>query len=201
MIKCNRLFVFICLICVSQAFGAGVSQVTNGVYVVVAAWGEDGAVTNEPIPFEDKIIFKLFNDKTNRLEAFNYPRDPAFGLKIKMLDAHGKEVLKTELGKKFGSRWNQLYGFGDTHLQTAFAYGSYKDDPGLGGAQILPPASKLFQMQIPGIYTLEMQMQIFRHTGSNDLEEQHRNLICFSPVKIQVEKPNGDGTLHATKAL
>jgi len=44
-------------------------------------------------------------------------------------------------------------------------------------------------MDKPGIYTLEIQMQMFRYVSSYDPVERSKGLFRFSPVKIQVEKP------------
>jgi len=114
--------------------------------------------------------------------------DIRYGTKIKMTDSEGKKVSKTSLGKRFGSRFDSLHLITDSKVGSTEAWGSYKDNPGLGGALFLPKPEELFQMDKPGIYTLEIQMQMFRYASSYDPVERSKTLFRFSPVKIKVEK-------------
>jgi hypothetical protein len=67
---------------------------------------------------------------------------------------------------------------------------SYKDNPGGEGETIfLRKPDDFFQVEKPGIYTLEIQMQMFRYVSSYDPVERSKWLFRFSPVKIRVEKP------------
>jgi hypothetical protein len=58
----------------------------------------------------------------------------------------------------------------------------------LGGARFLPTPQELFQIEKPGIYKLEIQMQMFC-PNSESVNKWHKELFQFSPVKIKVEKP------------
>ena len=110
---------------------------------------------------------------------------------MRMTGPDGKEVSKTGLGDIWGSgsKWNQLHSYKDSKLSSIFA-GPYRPDVGAGGGQWLPASKDLFEMEKPGIYKLEIQMQMFRHTASTDSGEEYRNLIRFSSIIIKVEKPN-----------
>ena len=77
----------------------------------------------------------------------------------------------------------------DSMAGNTTAWGSYKDNLGLGGALFIHAPSELFQMEKPGIYTLEIQMQMFQYVASYDPVERSKTLFRFSPVKIKVEKP------------
>jgi hypothetical protein len=77
----------------------------------------------------------------------------------------------------------------DSKVGRTEAWGSYKDNPSLGGALFLPKPEDLFQIDKPGTYTLEIQMQMFRYVASYDPVERSKTLFRFSPVKIKVEKP------------
>lgn len=66
------------------------------------------------------------------------------------------------------------------------AQGTYDVADGVSGP-LLPAAKDLFQIDKPGIYTLEIQMQMFQiHKNTN---QWTRELIRFSPIKIKIEKP------------
>jgi hypothetical protein len=78
----------------------------------------------------------------------------------------------------------------DSKVANTVAQGSYRDNPGGEGETIfLRKPNDFFQMERPGIYTLEIQMQMLRYTPSTDPEVQHKNIIRFSPIKVKIEKP------------
>ncbi len=117
----------------------------------------------------------------------SYP-DSQYGLRIKMTDSEGHEVPKTTLGKRCGSKFDSLRLITDSKVGTAIAQGSYKDNPE-GETIILRKPDEFFQMDKPDIYTLEIQMQMFRYVASYDPVERSKTLFRFTPVKIKVVKP------------
>jgi len=183
----------------SNALAAELSQPTNGVYLVIGGFHHDlvGIMTNKPMRFDDRLVFLTFCD-TGKIEL-SYPLDPAYGVKINMTDANGKEVSKTGLGKRFGSKFDRLHSVTDTRPYPILAWGAYKDNLGLGGARFfesypvngrvsdLTPKD-LFEMKEPGVYTLEIQMQMF-YFNPHSTNAWQRDLFQFSPIKIKVEKP------------
>ncbi len=171
----------ICALWLVHAFGAGFSETNNGIYLVV---GGSVSATNEPIRFDERLAYMPFC--TNGDVPLSCS-GPAYCVKIKMFARDGKEVPKTSLGQSYGSKFDQLHSYKDAHLGGICACGPYQ---GMLG-ELLAPPNKLFLMEKPGVYTLEIQMQMFRHTPSLDTNEWARNLIRFSPIKIKVEKPSG----------
>ncbi len=184
----NRLTISILIYLTSamQIFAVEMSEITNGLYLAIGAWRQAPTsgqlVTNETIRFDDKIAWCVFF-KDGKMEI-NYP-DAIHGVKIKMLDSDGNELAKTELGKSFGSKWEHLHSYKNTKLGSIDAWGEYNP---YQNWRFLSPPQDLFVIKKPGIYTLEIQMQMFRHSGSGDPDVWFKNLIHFSPVKIKVEK-------------
>ena len=181
------------------AFATGLSLQTNGIYLAISGWppDADGIVTNEPIRFDKLLVFMPFCD-TSKVELI-YPLDPAYGVKIEMIAPGGKEAPRTTLGKRFGSKFDRLHSITDTRPYPIDAGGSYRDNEGLGGARFfnnypvgtVQPAltpRDLFEMKAPGVYTLEIQMQMFRFDPKST-NAWNEELIRFSPVRIKVEKP------------
>lgn len=182
------LAVFICLISLSEAFATGISAITNGFYLVIAGDRPNsiGVITNEPIRFDDRLLWMPFCD-TREIEL-SYPADPAYRMKIKMTDTNGNELPKTALGKTFGSKFDSLRSFTDTRPYPFIVGGAFKDNPSLGGARFLPTPKDLIQIEKTGIYTLEIQMQMF-YSNPQSTNALHKDLFQFSPVTIKVEKP------------
>jgi hypothetical protein len=167
----------ICAVWSIQVFGAGFSETNNGIYLVIGG----SASTNEPIKFDEKLAYMPFCNTGSVFLSY-----PGYDyIKIKMFSPSGSEVPKTLKGQIFGCKFDQLHDYKDTHLGGIGASGPYLGM--LSG--LLPRPNELFIMEKPGIYTLEIQMQMFRHTGSLDTNEWARNLIRFSPIIIKVEKP------------
>jgi hypothetical protein len=172
-----------------QMFAQGMSATTNGIYLVVdAAWHvTDWPPTNKPVRFDDRLVWMTFCD-TGKVDL-SFP-DARYGMKIKMADSDGKEVPETAFGGRwFGSKFDSLHLITDSKVGNTEAWGSYKDNPGLGGALFLPKPKELFQMEKSGVYTMEIQMQMFRYVPSYDPIERSKTLFRFSPIKIKVEKP------------
>jgi hypothetical protein len=186
-----------------QALGANLSAITNNLYLAVQGWSHKstGLDTNKVIQFDDELNWCPFCI-TGHVEL-NYP-NPTHGIKIKMWNKEGKEVPKTSLGETYGSKWSQLHSPLDNDRHniggiTAWRGRYYESDIFTG--PILPSPNELFQMDESGVYTMEIQMQMFRHPNSNDTNEWAHNLFGFPPIKIKVEKPpetsNGQTNLPA----
>jgi len=175
-----------------EIFAVGLSAPTNGVYLAVVGWthfGESklGPNTNEIIPFDSQLGWLPFSN-TGMVRVW-FPSEPAYLAKVKMFDSDGKEVSKTSVGKSFGSKWSGLHDYRDAKCEFVFARGSYQDNRDLGGCNFLSTPKELFKMKKPGIYTMEIEMQMFRYVATTNVDEWSRNLIHFSPIKIKVEKP------------
>jgi len=179
MKKIILLFAFL-LLNRGQLF-AEISATTNELFLAVA-----GYHSISPIRFDERLVWLPF---CNTGEVTLNGVSPEHGVKIMMWDESGKPVSRTALGESYGSKWDQLHSYKDASIYTVLAGGPYAENHDLGGGKFLPPPKDLFQMDQPGVYTLEIQMQMFRHVASSDASEWTRNLIRFPPVRLKVEKP------------
>ena len=108
---------------------------------------------------------------------------------MRMFGPDGKEVKKTWTGRDFGTKWEKLHSYKDTKLQPIWAWGSFEENKGESSGSNLPPPQELFQMEESGIYTMEIEIQVFRYVPTKDTELWFKNLLRFSPIRIKVEKP------------
>lgn len=167
-----------------QAFGTVLTGISNGLYIAIGV----PRGTNELIRFDEKLVWHPFS-KIGEVEL-NYS-DPEYGLKIRMIGPDGKTVAKTALGRRFGTKFESVQRYEDAfhgwHMGNVTAKGEYdaRDAP-LSGP-LLPSAKELFQMAESGVYTLEIQMQMFQIIKQTN--SWTRKLIRFDPVKLKIEKP------------
>jgi hypothetical protein len=186
--------VSICVLAMSLALSSkamvGVSAHTNGVYVAMGG-AQDGPATSTPIGSDQELVWDAFSD-ASEVELF-YPSE-AYWINVRMLGPDGNEVPKTGLGKTWGSKWNSTRslvdnskpGFRCGRIGSISARGKYDARyPGLG--KLLPAASRLFVMAKPGIYVMEVQMQMFRRAAPGS-KDKYFTFFEFSPVKLKVEK-------------
>jgi hypothetical protein len=185
------LLTLICLSSTQRILATDFSETNNEIYLAIS-----GSSTNEPVAFDDHLVWHPFcNTNAGEIEL-NYP-DHSYGIKVKMFDASGKEIPRTKLGQDFGSKFDQVRSYEDLiqtehggyhsgHMGSIMAQGTYDAADGVSGP-LLPAAKDLFQIDDPGVYTLEIQMQMFQiHKNTN---QWTRKLIRFSPIKINVQKP------------
>jgi hypothetical protein len=184
MINKVLFFVIICLSLTQMAMATGVSETTNGVYLVIGAVRNNNAlVASEPIKYDDQLVWDVCCDAGET--ELSCP-DFRYSLKVKMTGTNGVELLKTAKGKRMGTRYDQLHKITDCKVFPVVAWGTLKDHyPG----KLFAKPNELFQIDTPGIYTLEIQMQMFRYVASRDVDERSKTLFRFSPVKISVVKP------------
>ena len=115
-----------------------------------------------------------------------------------MTGPDGNEVPKTALGMSFGTNFDKVRRFEDTtggigtgyhssHTGVISAHGNYDERGGQFSGPLLPSPKQLFQMGTPGIYVMEIQLQMFRVTKGTNLWA--RQLIQFAPIEIRVKKP------------
>ena len=180
------------LFLIVKTHAVGLSTPTNDVYLAIIGWNHAGASklgpnTNNIIPFDSQLAWLPFCN-TGKVIIW-FPSDPKYLAKIKMFDPNGKNVSKSSMGNSFGSKWSGLNDYRDTKFQFVFARESYDENPKLGGCNFLPTPKELFKMKSPGIYTMEIDMQMFRYTISTNVDDWSKNILRFSPVKIKVEKP------------
>ena len=172
------------------AAATGFSLPTNGVYLAITSWRETWPDTNTPVHFDEELVWAGFC-KGGKAHLW-YPIAPAYFLKVRMFDAQGKEVPKTLLGKSYGSQFARLRNYRTTRLASTRPEGSYEENHGQGSGGFLPPPKDLFKMRKAGTYTMEVEMQMFRHVASTSVDDWAKNLVQFSPIKIKVLKDSDD---------
>ena len=170
-----------------STFGTGFSESTNGIYIAVESWGKESMrpITNEPFASGDQLFFMGFCN-TGRVEL-QYPPDPAYCIKIRMVSQDGTEIPKTRMGKMFGSEFDELHTLDPAHANTLLAEGSHEQNRDVRRAKPLPSPQQLFEIKKSGIYTMEIQMQMF--LVHKNINPWTRELIRFSPIKIKIVKP------------
>jgi len=182
------LVIAICLLSQVRVFSA-VSETTNGFFLVVAGNREilvpNGPIiiTNGPILLDDRLIWRPFS-KVGEVRLL-YPKDVEYGVKIELTDAEGKEVQKTALGRTFGTKWNAFHHYGDARIYPFLATELLPD---LAGARLLPKPNEMFNILKPGIYTLELQMQML-YPNPKSTNAFQKDVLQFSPIRIPVVKP------------
>jgi hypothetical protein len=186
-------YAFLCfsgLLLVRSLSGAELSDTNNGVYVAIG-----GSSTNDLVDFDERIVWRPFCN-TGAVEL-NYP-DPSYGVRIRMTGPDGNEVSKTALGLSFGTKFDKVQRFEDTtggvgagyhssHTGVISAHGNYDERDSALTGPLLPSPKQLFQMGTPGIYVMEIQLQMFQVAKGTNLWT--RQLIQFAPIKIRVKKP------------
>ncbi len=186
---------------ITGAFALGLSDTNSGVYLGVEsskgkALGNISADTNftvEPFRFDAPLVWRPFCN-TGAVQL-NYPTLPYLA-KIEMVGPDGRPVAKTALGRSVGAKFDEVKRFEDAFhgwtVGSVEADSPYDSrDVGFSGPR-LPAPGDMFEMEKPGSYKLELQMQMFRVIkGTN---QWTRELIRFSPIHIRIEKPAGSNS-------
>ena len=185
-----------------------VSGMTNGLCVAVCGQRGPGVifVMTEPIRFNDELVWGAFS--TNGEVELMYP-NPDFGIMVRMWGPDGKEVRRTALGKTYGSKFDEIGSYRPGramgHVRTVRPLSPHEAEYGFP-ARFLPAPDPeapfrinratpkdLFKIKKPGIYTLEIQMQMFVRPYVRKIADYERVLVashfCFPQVRIKVEKP------------
>lgn len=175
-----------------QSSGAVLSTTNSGIYLAIGSWQpQSGAPLDEnaPLQFDQNFVWEAFS--TAHGVRLNYP-NPEFGIRVKLLDPDGKESPKTALGKKYGSKFDGVRTYEDVISGTSMGGMDAREKyvergRGFSGGN-LPAPRDLFQMEKTGIYTLQIEMLVFRIIETT-ATHWDRALLRFPPMKIKVEKP------------
>jgi hypothetical protein len=108
---------------------------------------------------------------------------------ISLQGSDGRAVPKTQLGSTFGAKWGGIFTQSFSRLTPILAQGHYDARGGGFSGSFLPSPKDLFEIERPGIYTMEIKMQMFRNVLPRDPETLRTNLLVFMGIKIKVEKP------------
>ena len=171
--------------------GPLLSGTNGGLYFCIdAAAHVFHAATPRAITARDGLAWGLFCD-TGHVTAY-YPLR-AYWLRLDMTGPSGKEVQKTPLGRQYGARFDDIGRYSPewsgpgfhsgSRLMRVEAYGPYDEgEPGFSGTSLIPAPSQLFQMRQPGIYKLQVEMQLFRGGAP-----WGSNVVRFPPLTINVD--------------
>lgn len=180
------MFAFGWLLSGSVAWSAAFSGKTNDIYLAVSSVSESWPVTNALAKADERLVWAPYTD--NGEVRLRYSLDPAYLARFRLVDERGREVRKTALGKAYGSRWDALKSYKTTRFDGVVAWGSFEHTKGQGGGRYLPAPEELFHIQREGRYTLVIEMQMFRHTARTNVNDWSKNLLRFSPIKLNVIK-------------
>jgi len=172
--------------------GAVLSATNGGIFLAIGAMQPlSGAVLDEnaPLLFDRSFVWEPFSN-VGDVELL-YPK-AEFGIRVKMLDPNGRETPRTSAGKECGSKFDAVRTLEDVVSGTTMgridARHKYVErGRGFSGGT-LPAPEELFLMEKPGIYSLYIEMQMFRNIKTNQ-SYWDTQLIKFPSVEIKVEKP------------
>lgn len=134
----------------------------------------------------DRLVF-IFNSKTNSLiDVFLLKQE--YFCRVELFDSNNKPMQRTSKGRQLGARFHELKEFNEKAIQFT-ARGNWKmlpARPTTGSASDFPPASELFVIKKPGIYTMKLEFQVFTRIpgGTN----RTLTFIKFPPVNYQLTK-------------
>jgi len=135
---------------------------------------------------EQQLVWMAFHDGGE--VHLLYPREPAYLARFSMLGPRGEVVRKTPLGKQFGSTFDLLPTNATAQVGLASAWGSFAENPGLGGGRLLPAPKDLFVMKDDGPYTMRVEIQMYLHLpATNTLPP-----VRFPPVTLRVDRMRDD---------
>lgn len=160
---------------------------TNGIRMELSIKGNTG------LPTTAQQVWYQFISKSNVVRMF-VPK-PTYLCQIDLIDASGKSVSKTSLGKRFGAKFNQPVQFDwdskwksmdrdkDGMAKRVFA------GPQGGGSLNIPPCDELFQLKEPGVYTFRVQFQAYQEINFREQHRREIRLVQFPRFEIKMRKP------------
>lgn len=114
----------------------------------------------------EQIVCKVFTTNAQELWVSRAVEERYYYL-IRLLNAQGEKVPETVAGRVYGSKFFALKEYQDARMVDHLAYGS-RQGPGTsmsGGWRLPHTPDQLFRIEDPGIYVLEMCVQIFFRTN------------------------------------
>ena len=185
----------LCLvIIVNYLFGTSLSSAltlsstNDGICVAVGAWRAGmGFFGGDIIQYDDKLLCEFISTLGDfRLDCPN----AAFAWRIRMFGPDGTEIAKTEAGQQIGVKFNDILSHPDGRSKGEQGYPTvpyYDRRDEMFGGPLLPAPQDWFQMERPGIYILELEMQVLRRPRNTN--ETLMQIVRIPQVRIKVEKP------------
>ncbi|MGA2279007.1 MAG: hypothetical protein ABSG80_01740 [Verrucomicrobiota bacterium] len=179
------------------------SAATNDVYIGVAENGivnftnADWVTNNMPIRYDDKLAIIAFcNTGAVRLLI---PWDKTIFVKVQMRDATGNEIVKTAVGRLWGSdveRFPRKPGMNNHDRMASWgATGSHTNGfSAFTTGYSLPAPKDLFVITNSGIYDLTLEVHLMKQrmlgmTNALGTPTWTWDHITIPPVTVRVEKP------------
>jgi hypothetical protein len=146
-----------------------------------------GTKSNGLAGFDDGLQWRVSCEKQHSL--LHYP-DLSSGFKMNLRGPNGKEVARTALGQTIGVNFDAVKNRETLPPGTRLSELSFLAGfPGFGPTLPLPLLKDCFVMDKPGIYTLELQIQLFKIPYDNAMEPGLEELLRFPPMTIKVNCP------------
>ena len=157
------------------------SATNQGVYISII-----GTRSNSLAGFDDGLQWRAFCE--NQHSVLESP--DVSGFKMKLQDPDGKDVAPTALGRTIGVNFDAVQTSdrmppGTKFARLDFSSGVYNIVP----ARPLPILKECFAMEKPGLYTLEVQMQLLRIKYDTTNGAAAPELLRFPPMSIKVNRP------------
>jgi hypothetical protein len=157
------------------------SATNQGVYISII-----GTRSNSLAGFDDGLQWRAFCE--NQHSVLESP--DVSGFKMKLQDPDGKDVAPTALGRTIGVNFDAMQTSdrmppGTKFARLDFSSGVYNIVP----ARPLPILKECFAMEKPGLYTLEVQMQLLRIKYDTTNGAAAPELLRFPPMSIEVNRP------------
>ena len=151
----------------------------------------------------ETIAYELLNSQTNRSQFVFIPENPAYFCEIRLVDANGSIVPKTELGKKVGSlfdgldlnpKYERQHGPFTVFLNTTNQIRTRQlriENAAMGPVFFRP--IDLFDIRQSGEYTLRLRFQFLRSTTNAAVERMR-----FPPVELKLRCREGQPVTSTT---
>jgi len=158
------------------------SATNQGVYISII-----GTKSNGLTGFDDGLQWRVFcESQYSMLHSLDLPS----GFKMNLTGPDGKEVPKIGPGKTIGVNFEAVKTM--EKLPPGAIASELNFTSGIGdivGANPLQRIEDCFAMDKPGIYTLELQIQLFRNKYSAAGEPGPEELLRFPPMTIKLNRP------------
>lgn len=172
------------------------TKVVDGFFIGLAgrAIGASDYSTNSTSP-DDELFYVPWT--TSDPAWVVVPAEPEYAYQVELLDTNGVAVPKTELGKRFGTKF---FDFNTTPSKKGIAIRPLRANK--KGKPVPTPClfyphhtSDLFKIDKPGHYTLRIRFQIltFPRTGPNR-RDYTNDLIRFPPMAYPLFKAANSST-------
>ena len=164
--------------------GCAKSPATNGFFVVVTGgYGPANPKLGYTPTVKEPIIPSFHTTGSNTIRGFIMGAHKDF-CRIKLEDAKGRQIAKTDLGSKYGENYDGTYNLKESRdlrriYIVAGDLSQYLREE--SAAWVMPSTKDLFKVRKPGTYKLTMEFKFYLQVSTN------REVVRLPPVEWQVE--------------